>query len=108
MLITAPTDRPSRVAAEGPHLRGFSPATRLEDTVVFDSDALPSPDELADALRRSTLRAHHTLKDPSAGPEALRAIRDEVAGLETEVDRLGLRKLRPFVASLRRRVEESL
>lgn len=71
------------------------------------SPASPSAHLAAD-LRQTTLRAHEALKASRPNPQALRTIRAEVMELETEIERLGLRTLRPFLRSLRRRIEASL
>jgi hypothetical protein len=110
MLTPVPTRRLRRIAAEGPHIHPqASPPTFVDaPTEEFEPVACPSARDIADALRRSTLRAHHALRDADAGAETLRSVRDEVAELEDEIDRLGLRKLRPFVGSLRRRIDAAL
>lgn len=107
MLTPVPTKRLKRIADHGPHhVVAQGPATGREaPTVDFESVTSPSAEEIADALRRSTLRAHYALKDAATAMETLRSIRDEVAELEGEIDRLGLRKLRPFLAALRHRIE---
>ncbi|WP_165243554.1 hypothetical protein [Paludisphaera soli] len=110
MLTPVPTRRPRRIAADGPHIQPQSIRPTFVDapTEEFEPVASPSAGDIADSLRRSTLRAHHVLKHAGTAPETLRSLRAEVADLENEIDRLGLRKLRPFVGALRRRIEASL
>ena len=73
---------------------------------------VPSPTSptgrLAADLRRTTLRAHDALKAPRPNPQALQTIRAEVLELESQIERLGLRSLHPFLRSLRRRIEAAL
>jgi len=100
MLTPVPTKRPKRPTAAGqPHILQRDAPTEDFPT----TDAITARD-LADVLRRTTLRAHSAIKDAPPDPETLRAVRAEVDGLEVEINRLGLGRLRPFIDSLRRRL----
>ena len=108
MLTPVPTKRWKRSPAAD--LAKSAPATAadpLDVTMEFVPEASPSA-RLAAMLRRTTLRAHEALRGGRPDPQALRAIISEIDDLETEVERLGLRNLRAFVGSLRRRIEAGL
>jgi len=104
MLTPLPTKRWKRSPAEA------APASLRPDDAT--QEFVPSPTtpsaHIAEILRFTTYRAHDALKAPRPNTQALRAIRAEVVELEREVERQGLRALRPFLGSLRRRIEDSL
>ncbi len=107
MLTPVPTRRPARIAAGGPSIPAQAALNPFVDAPSGESDpaAPPSARDIAASLRRATIRAHHALRDANATPETLRSLRGEIFRLEDAIDRLGLFKLRPFVGSLRRRIE---
>mgnify|MGYP001248600346 CR=1 FL=1 len=95
MLTPVPLKRPKRCGA-----LADEPTQEFAKVVVE-----PAARDLAEVLRRTTLRAHTALKDASRDPEGLQKVRAEVDGLRTEIERLGLGRLRPFLEALYRRLE---
>ncbi|WP_165068506.1 hypothetical protein [Paludisphaera rhizosphaerae] len=103
MLTPLPTKRWKRSPAEA-----APAALRPDDATQEFVPASADSDHIAELLRHTTFRAHDALKAAQTNPQTLRTIRAEVVGLEREIERLGLRALRPFLNSLRRKLEESL
>lgn len=70
--------------------------------------AAASPARIAESLRRTTLGAHEAIRRTPRDPRALRGLLFEIVALEEQAERLGLWGLRPFLRSLRLRVEAVL
>jgi hypothetical protein len=107
MLTPVPTKRWTRACPD--------PTSRHAATTVVRQDALteeytfgPPSSRIAEALRHTTLRAHEAIKREARDPRVLRDLQFEIASLELEAERLGLRGLRPFLNSLRLRVEAAI
>jgi hypothetical protein len=95
MLTPVPTKRWARASVARPTA---SPE---------DPDASP-PALLAEALRQTTLRAHQAINRTPHNVRVLRDLAFEIVALEDQAERMGLRGLRPFLRSLRLRVEATL
>lgn len=107
MLTPVPTKRWTRACAD-PASRHASAAAVRQDAPT-EEYAIASPSSrIAEALRQTTLRAHEAIKRASPDPHTLRDLQFEIASLEIEAERLGLRGLRPFLNSLRLRVEAAI
>lgn len=107
MLTPVPTKRWKRACTD--------PAPRSDAVTVVRQDAptevfaIPSSSvRIAEALRRTTLRAHEAIRCDARDARVLRDLQFEVASLEIEADRLGLRALRPYLNSLRLRIEAAI
>lgn len=73
-----------------------------------EDDGFAPAADLAEVLRSTTIRAREILARAPRDPMALRRILFDVAALEREVARPGLRGLGPFVRSLRGRIEAAM
>lgn len=103
MLTPLPTKRWKRSPAEAAQAV-LRPDDATQEFVPASADSA----HIAEQLRYTTFRAHDALKATQPNTQTLRSIRAEVVGLEHEIERLGLRALRPFLNSLRRKLEDSL
>lgn len=107
MLTPVPTKRWTRACADPASRHAATAAVRQDAPTEEYAIASPSS-RIAEALRQTTLRAHEAIKGDARDPRILRDLQFEIASLELEAERLGLRGLRPFLNSLRLRVEAAI
>lgn len=104
MSTPLPTKRWKRSPAEA-----ASAVLRPDEATQEFVPARTNPSEhIAAVLRRVTMRTHDALKARRVNHQALLELRDEVVELEGELERLELRGLRPFLRTLRGRIDDSL
>lgn len=112
MLTPVPTKRWKRGPISGPSSSAVDTLdSRHDATQEFIPALNPSPSptaHIAELIRGTTLRAHEALQTAQPDPVTLMSVRAEVVHLECELNRLGLRGLRRFAESLRRRIESAL
>ncbi len=107
MLTPVPTKRWNR-ACTNPGPRSDSAMVVRRDAPTKEYPATSPSVRIAQALRQTTLRAHEVISSNAPDARVLRDLQFEVSALETEADRLGLRALRPFLKSLRHRIEAAI
>ena len=106
MLTPVPTKRGKRACT--PPAPGHPAATvERQDAPTEEISTRSSSVDIAEALRRTTLRAHEAIRRDVSDVDVLRSLQAEITALDEEAKRLGLRALRPFLSSLRRKIESS-